>query len=88
MQGKFYIPLVFILLSKKLLLLVEAAFFKHKITNFWELLLYYRKKFKQLHNIIDRLTNRQIDKSISIVAKTPQLSRIATPVFIYFYKEL
>ena len=25
MQGKFYIPLVFILLSKKLLLLVEAA---------------------------------------------------------------
>ena len=59
MQGKFYIPLVFILLSKKLLLLVEAAFFKHKITNFWEL--YYRKKFKQLHNIIDRLTNRQIN---------------------------
>ncbi len=25
MQGEFYIPLVFILLSKKLLLLVEAA---------------------------------------------------------------
>ena len=25
MQGKFYIPLVFILLSKKLLLLVESA---------------------------------------------------------------
>ena len=25
-----------------------SFFLKHKITNFWELLFYYRKKFKQL----------------------------------------
>ena len=30
-------------------------FFKHKITNFRELLFYYRKKFKQLHTFITKI---------------------------------
>jgi hypothetical protein len=42
-----------------------VLFFKHKITNFWELLLYYRKKFNSFdinNTYKDNNSNRTIGK--------------------------
>ena len=35
-------------------------FYKHKITNFRELLFYYREKFKQLHNVNVNLLLKEV----------------------------
>jgi|GEM_PF-3993700 len=46
----------FIKINIWLLSIIKCSFFfKHKITNFRELLFYYKKKFKQLHTFITKI---------------------------------